>query len=134
MEDLIKITPNEEKARSILRMVDITLEMIGQIDKKKFPSNVIKEYYETIRELMSIILLLDGYKIIGENAHKRLIGYLEKNYEFDDGDISFIDDLRILRNKIAYDGFFIKEEYLDRNIGNIKGIISKLKETVRGKL
>ncbi len=135
MEDLIKITPNKEKAESILKMVDITLEMIQQIDKNKFPSNIVKEYYETIRELISVILLLDGFKIVGENAHKRLIEYLKENYkQFSEHEISFVDDLRILRNKIAYDGFFVKEEYLSRNVGNIKEVISKLKKLVRGKL
>jgi hypothetical protein len=57
---------------------------------------------------------------------------LEKNYKFEDMD--FIDDLRILRNKIAYDGFFVKEECFYRNLNNIKKIISKLKEVVRGKI
>ena len=61
-EELIRITPNKEKAQSILKMVNTTLDMIKQIDKSKFPSNVTKEYYEVIRELASIILLLDGYK------------------------------------------------------------------------
>ena len=134
MEDLIKITPNNEKARSILKMVDITLEMIGQIDNKKFPSNVIKEYYETVRELMSIILLLDGFKIVGENAHKRLIEYLKLNYkQFGGSEISFIDDLRVLRNKIAYDGFFVEKDYLDRKLEDINKIINKLKIIIEKK-
>ena len=71
--DLIKVTPNREKADSILNMVNKTLEMISEIDAEKFPSNVIKEYYEVIRELLSVLLLLDGYKTIGEGAHKTLI-------------------------------------------------------------
>ena len=41
-EDLIKITPNKEKADSIFKMAEITLEMIKQIDKSKFPSNIAK--------------------------------------------------------------------------------------------
>mgnify|MGYP001566898438 FL=1 len=79
-EDLIRTTPNKEKAGSIFKMVETTLEMIKQIDRTKFPSNIAKEYYEIIRELISIILLLDGYKTIGEGAHKRQIEYLEANY------------------------------------------------------
>ncbi|MBS3176881.1 hypothetical protein J4457_06625 [Candidatus Woesearchaeota archaeon] len=64
-EDLIRVTPNKEKVQSILNMVETTLEMIKHIDKTQFPSHVIKEYYEVIRELISIVLLLDGYKTIG---------------------------------------------------------------------
>ena len=134
-EDLIRITPNKEKAHSILKMVQTTIEMINQIDKSKFPSNVIKEYYEVIRELISIIILLGGYKTIEEGAHKRQIGYLKSNYkEFSESEISFIDDLRVIRNKIAYDGFFVRESYVDRKSNDILMIIAKLKMIVDKKL
>jgi hypothetical protein len=87
-------------------MVDTTIEMIKLIDTNKFSSNVTKEYYDVIRELISVILLLDGYKTYGEGAHKKLVEYLQHNYkEFKEYEISLIDDLRIIRNKIAYDGF-----------------------------
>lgn len=134
-EYLVKITPNKEKAKSILKMVDTTLEMIQQIDKGKFPSNVTKEYYEVIRELISVIVLLDGYKAIGEGAHKKIIEYLETNYEqFDSYEISLIDDLRIVRNKIAYDGFFVKENYIERKLKDIGKIMEKLKQIINKKL
>ena len=134
-EDLVKITPNKEKARSIFKMADVTLEMIRQIDKSKFPSNIAKEYYEVIRELISIILLLDGYKTIGEGAHKRQIEYLEANYkDFSKYEIAFINDLRVTRNKIAYDGFFVKESYIDKKLTEILKIIDKLKGIVRKKI
>lgn len=48
-EELIRITPNKDKAISILKMGEATLEMIKQIDRAKFPSHVIKEYYDVIR-------------------------------------------------------------------------------------
>ena len=135
MEELMKIAPDKEKARSILRMVETTLEMINLIDKTKFPSNVAKEYYEIIRELTSIILLLDGYKAIGEKAHKRQIEYLEASYkELSKAEISLMDDLRITRNKIAYDGFFVKKSYIDRKLIEIISVIDKLKEIIKNKL
>ncbi len=71
-EGIIKITPNKEKASSIQKMVEATLEMISTLNIDKFPSNITKEYYEVIRELISIVLLLDGYKTYGEGAHKKL--------------------------------------------------------------
>ncbi|MEK6893196.1 MAG: HDIG domain-containing metalloprotein [Nanoarchaeota archaeon] len=126
-EKLIKITPNEEKARSILKMAETSLEMIKQIDEKRFPSIFIKEHYEIIRELISIILLLDGFKASGEGAHKKQIEYLEANYkEFNKSEIMLIDELRLTRNKIAYDGFFIKEDYIERKMKEISEVIDKL--------
>ncbi len=133
--NLVRVTADKEKAESILKMVETTLEMIRNVDKSRFPSNVTKEYYEVIRELMSIILLLDGYKTAGEGAHKRMIEYLEAGYkEFHGNEISLIDDLRIVRNKIAYDGFFVRADYVERNLAGIREIIRKLKKIISRKL
>ena len=136
MEDeLIKVMPNKEKAKSILKMVETTLEMVKNIDINKFPSNLTKEYYDIIRELLSVILLLDGYKTYGEGAHKKLIDYLNMNYkEFNRSEIYLIDDLRNTRNKITYDGFFVDKNYIERKIRTIKEIIEKLKIIIKKKL
>ncbi|PIU72600.1 hypothetical protein COS79_01995 [Candidatus Woesearchaeota archaeon CG06_land_8_20_14_3_00_33_13] len=116
-------------------MVETSLEMVKQIDITKFASNVTKEYYEIIRELMTIILLLDGYKTFGEGAHRRLIGYLEENYkQFNSYEISLIDSLRITRNKISYNGFFVEETYIQRKLEDILKLINKLKEIVKEKI
>ncbi|MEK0369428.1 MAG: hypothetical protein QQN62_07500 [Nitrosopumilus sp.] len=134
-EGLIRITPNKEKAKSILKMVDTTIEMIKVIDVTKFSSNVTKEYYDVIRELMTVILLLDGYKTYGEGAHKKLVEYLQSNCkEFNEYEISLIDDLRITRNKIAYDGFFVEEDYIQRKTKDIQKIITKLKDMIEKKV
>lgn len=131
----MKVTPNKEKAKSILKMVETTIEMINNLDTDKFPSNITKEYYEVIRELLSIVLLLDGYKTYGEGAHKRLIEYAEKNYrEFSKYEISLIDNLRNTRNKIAYDGFFVEKDYIERKKKDIEAIIRKLKGIIKKKL
>lgn len=134
-EDLIRVTPDKIKAKSILKMAEITLEMVKTIDENKFPSNAIKEYYEIIRELISALLLLDGYKTYGEGAHKRVIDYLEKNYkQFLDYEISTINELRIIRNRISYDGFFVQEDYINRKKEVIEAIINKLREIIKNRL
>ncbi|VVB56254.1 Uncharacterised protein [uncultured archaeon] len=136
MEDgIIKTAPDREKAKSILKMVETTLEMIDTIDSKKFSSHIVKEYYEVVRELISVILLLDGYKTHGEGAHKKLIDYMEKNYgDFKGHEISLIDDLRVVRNKIAYNGFFVTDDYLERKKKDILMIIDKLRIIIYKKL
>ncbi|MCZ7392084.1 MAG: hypothetical protein ABOK23_10575 [Candidatus Methanoperedens sp.] len=134
-EGIIKTAPDREKAKSILKMVETTLEMIDTIDPKKFTSHVVKEYYEVIRELITVILLLDGYKTQGEGAHKKLIEYMKKNYaEFRGHEISLIDDLRVIRNKIAYNGFFVTDDYLDRRRQEILTLIDKLRIIIYKKL
>ncbi len=134
-EGLIKITPNKAKAKSILNMAKTTLEMVKKIDEKRFASNVIKEYYDVIRQLISAILTLDGYKTYGEGAHKKAIDYIDKNYKgFSALEISVMDELRITRNKIAYNGFFVREEYLERKIKIISNMISKLANIIETRL
>lgn len=135
MEGLIKTTPDKEKARSILKMVEDTLDMINSINGSKFPSNIVKEYYDVLRELVSVILLLDGLKTKGEGAHRKLIEYLAVNYkEFTEAEIMLLEELRTIRNKIAYDGFFVTEDYLNRKRGFIKGLVKKLNTLSKRKL
>ncbi len=134
-EGLIRVTPDKSKAGSILKMAETTAEMIKTIDENIYPSNVVKEYYEVIRELISAVLLLDGFKAYGEGAHKKVIEYLEKNYkDFSNHEISAIDELRIIRNKISYDGFFVNADYIKRKRELVRTIIKKLQALLKGKL
>lgn len=134
-EGIIKITPDKEKAKSMLKMVDTTIEMIKIIDIVKFSSHVTKEYYDVIRELLSVVLLLDGYKTYGEGAHKKLIEYLQSHYkEFNEYEFLLINDLRITRNKIAYDGFFVERDYIERKMKDIQKIIATLKDIIKKKI
>ena len=134
-EGIIRITPDKEKAKSILKMADTTINMIKVIDMAKFSSNLTKEYYDVIRELISVVLLLDGYKTYGEGAHKKLVEYIKSKYgEFDEYEILLIDDLRITRNKIAYDGFFVDKSYIEQKIKGINKIIAKLQSIIKKKI
>lgn len=135
MEKIIKITPDKSKASSILKMAEITLEMIHSLNEEKFPSNMVKEYYEIIRELISAIMILDGRKTYGEGSHAVAIEYLGKNYrQFSDFEISLIDEFRVNRNKISYDGFFIQPEYIKRRKQDIETLIKKLIEVIKNRL
>ena len=90
-----------------------------------------KNYYEIIKELASALILLDGFKAIGENAHKDLIDYLIKYKEFSEADIVFINDLRIKRNNSFYEGKRIEPIYLKNNKERILGIIERLKKMIK---
>jgi hypothetical protein len=130
--ELIRVTPDKEKAKSILKMVEMRLELLTTVDHDKFSSPIFADYYEVIKELITVILLLDGFKTL---SHKTLIEYLQKNYkEFSEYEIAFLDDIRIIRNKISYNGFFIKPDYLKRKKQDILKIIPKLKEIIKKKL
>ncbi len=130
--DLIKITPDKEKARSILKMISLIEERIKKQEKERMAALIIADYYEIIKELATAILLIDGYKTL---SHKDLIDYLEENYkEFSTHEISVLNDLRVLRNRIAYEGFFVDPSYLDRNESLFKTMIQKLRNLTEKKL
>ena len=133
---LIKTTPDAEKAKAILKMIESTLRMIRELNPEKFPSQIIKEYYDILRELISIIALLDGYRTLGEGAHKELMEYIQDNYhsKLEESHFHFLNELRIIRNKITYDGFFVNLEYVKRNEEVIITIIKKLKDITGAKL
>lgn len=131
MEDLIKITKDKEKAKSLLKMAETKEKMLA-MTKKEFSSPITEGYYDVIKELITAILCIDGYKTL---SHKTLIKYLEKHYkEFTEYEISFMDKLRVIRNKISYDGFFVEPDYLERNEATIKIIMQKLKEIINKKI
>ena len=121
--DLIKITPDKEKAKNILKMISLLEERLKNQEKVKMAALIIADYYEIIKELITAVLLIDGYKTL---SHKELIDYIKEKYsEFADYEISILNDLRILRNRIAYEGFFIEISYLDRNEALFKRMIEK---------
>lgn len=123
--DLIKITSDKERAISILKMISLLEERIKTQDKLKMAVLIVSDYYEIIKELITAVLLTDGYKTL---SHKDLVDYLKERYsQFDANEISVLDDLRILRNRITYEGFLIEVPYLNRNESLFKNIINKLK-------
>jgi len=130
--ELIKITPDKEKASSILKMVSLIKERIKKQERDKMAALIIADYYEIIKELITAILLIDGYKTL---SHKDLIDYIkEKCKEFSIREVSVLDDLRVLRNRIAYEGFFIEPSYLERNEPLFKEMIRKLENLIERKL
>lgn len=131
--DLIKITPDKEKCKSIMKMTALLLERIGESDKKRHASLIISDYYEVIKELLTEILILDGYKTL---SHKDLIDYIKEKYskEFSEYEVFLLDELRIIRNRISYDGFFVEFSYLKRKEPEIVKIIKKLQKFIENKM
>lgn len=127
---IIKVTPDKEKVKSVIQLVKEREEFIKTIDKEKFSTNAVEGYYEIIKELTSSLILLDGFKAVGENAHKDIVDHLINYKEFSQEDITFINDLRIKRNNSSYDGKKIEPVYLINNLEKIINIIKKLKNVI----
>jgi len=131
-EDIRRVKPDKEMAKSIEKMIKIRQKALKMKDKKEFASLVIEDYYEIIKESVTALMAIDGYKTL---SHEVLVGYLKHFYpQFTEEEIFHIDQLRVLRNKIAYKGFFINHDYLKRNESKIKTITSKLNKILEKKI
>jgi hypothetical protein len=77
-------------------------------------------------------MALDGYKTL---SHEVLVAYLKEFYpQFSESEILLVDQLRQLRYKIAYKGFFITHDFLERTEARMKSIVSKIKRILEDRL
>lgn len=102
--------------------------------KINYPTIIAENYYEIIKELSTALLLLYGFKAIGENAHKEIIDSLNRFADFNPQIISVLQDLRIRRNNSQYEGEPFDISYLENNQKFLLDIIDKLKKIVSNKL
>ncbi len=134
-EDCVKrnsvkqVQRNPEQANSLFALAKKRLESIDKRKDYEYPQLLLEDYYETIRELISALLSLHGYK---SYSHECLISFM---VEFHGGTLTgyqlhFLDDLRKLRSDILYRGREIAEDYLDRNLSEIERILEVLFEKV----
>jgi len=57
VKELIKVTPDKEKVKNILKMASLIEERITIQDKKKMTALIIADYYEIVKELITAKLL-----------------------------------------------------------------------------
>jgi len=131
-QDEVKIVKKDiEMAKSIMKMIEIRSKAVETLINEEFVSLKLEGYYEVIKEGITALMAVDGYRTL---SHEVLIGYLKEFYnDFSESDIMLIDQIRQLRNKIAYKGFFIDKDYMERNEAKIKHIIKKLNEILKSK-
>jgi len=128
-EEIFKISPDKKRAESLFEMAK---ERFADIAKETKTYKIIEEYYEIIKELLTAIIYIDGYKTL---SHVKLLEYFSKNYkDLDEKQIKLIDELRKFRNRIVYYGEKISKEFLLNREKEIRKIISLLANLVKEKL
>ncbi|MCX6749353.1 MAG: HEPN domain-containing protein [Candidatus Pacearchaeota archaeon] len=127
---IIKVKPDKQKAESLKKMAEITLERLKNTNNEKYPSNTLLDYYDSIHKLMEALTLKEGVKTKGEGAHQELIEYIAKNKIIDEQTRQFLQQMREHRNKISYEGFMINKNYILLNESIIKNIIRGLLDSL----
>ncbi len=130
-EKVTKIASDPEKATSLLCLVELREKDLST-KTEEFATLIVEGYYEIIKELITGIMAIDGWKTV---SHELLVGYVAQFYkELSSAEISLIDQLRKIRNDIDYRGIMINAGYLYRNKEFILSIINKLKNMLKKKL
>lgn len=132
MEDKIfRVTKNPVRAKSIFELANDRFNLIKIYPREKV-YKIVEEYYEVIKELITSLSYLEGYKSRG---HIELLDYFFKNHNlFDEYQKRIIDTLRRMRNGSLYYGEKATNDFLLNNEEDIKKVISILNKFVGGKI
>lgn len=124
-----EVKKNPEQARSLIELAKRRFESIEKRMDYEYPQLLIEDYYEIMKELMSALLAIHGYK---SYSHECLISFIRQFYPdtLTQFQLRFLDDLRKLRSDILYRGREIADDYLDRNLSEIERILELLFEKV----
>jgi len=129
----IRIQPDRKKASSLKDMARVTFERLKEIDRERYPSNTLKDYYDILKALMEAIMYLDGIKIKGDGAHYETIEYICKEYDLNESRRILLQDIREYRNRISYEGFNVKSDYIKQNTRKIEKMINILLRLINRK-
>ena len=125
-----KVAPNRGRARSLLKMSNKILERINLTEKDSFPSQVVRDYFDIIHQLFEALASFEGVKFDGTGSHEHLIDWGCGRLKMTSGEKDLLQGLRKLRNRFAYEGFFIKDDYLSRNESRFIKVIKKIRSAV----
>jgi len=94
-----KVKGNPEQAKALFQLAKRRLESIKKRRKDEYPQFLIEAYYETIKELISSLLSIHGYK---SYSHECLVVFIKEYYPdfLDDSQLHFLDSMRKLRSDI----------------------------------
>lgn len=124
-EHIKKIEPDKEKIKSIQKICKIRLRVVDSIALDEETASVIAtEYYEIIKELLTAILLKDGLK---SDNHECLISFFKMKFPKYEYEVKTIHQLKNVRNRVSYDGIFVRKDYIEMNQSEFKHIIELLK-------
>lgn len=122
-----KITPNKEKAKSLIETADERINSSLRKLNKKTANFIFEDYYSSILELLHAIIILDGYKIINHVC----LGYYLKDILKKENLFLRFDDLRYKRNSLTYYGKRMDFETAKNSIKQCKDLIKNLKNLLK---
>lgn len=121
---VIRCQKDVQKVKSLLKMSKNNLEFFKSIDLSKVSATVLLvNYYDSLRQILEAITLLEGYKVL---SHEAYTYYLKKINE--NSIAEKFDRFRKLRNGANYYGKEVDIDVSENAIKEISKIILVLKE------
>lgn len=125
-EHIQNVQVDKEKIESIKRMCSIRQKIIPQIKLDDDTASVIAtDYYEIIKELLVALMLKNKMK---SDNHECLIAFFKHKFPKYEYEVNTIYQLKEVRNRVSYDGVFVKKEYVLMNQLEFENIIKILLE------
>lgn len=127
-EHIRKVEVDNEKIKSILKMASVRLDFLKRQKADEKTASIIADgYYEVIKELLTALLLKNGLK---SSNHECLISFFKNKFPKYEYEVNILYELKNIRNRIEYDGFFVDKSYLDKNKLEFEHIIVLLKKLI----
>ena len=127
---ITKIQPDIERAKSIINLLKERENIIKTLNHESFPTTILENYYEIIKELITAIMYITGLKTTGEGTHIETIDFLKNYKEFSEYEINILQELRTKRHGSQYYGKIPPPEFLAQNEITFKEVIEKLKSLI----
>ncbi len=116
-EFIRSVVVDNERIESLKKM---SMKRLKRAKLEKDVSFAVEDYYEVIKELLVAYLLKNGLK---SNNHQCLFSYfLKKNSDLE-GEVNLILQMSYFRNRLAYYGEIVPEDFFNRNVGEFNKII-----------
>ena len=128
-EFIRKVDKDMDKIKSILKMAELELNIISKIEVTiNTASKLAKDYYEILKELLTALLLSHGLK---SSNHECLVSFLKRKYPKYEYEAKIIHELKNIRNRVSYNGYFVSEDYIAKNKREFNHIIDLLKRLIK---
>src|SRR3989344_350121 len=127
-EFIRKVDVDKEKIKSMIKMANIEQGLIAEVKlDSNSASKLVKDYYEIIKELLIALMLSCGLK---SDNHECLISFFHTKYPNYEFEANAMHDLKNVRNRVSYDGYFVDEDYIKKNKLEFNHIIDLLKKLI----
>jgi hypothetical protein len=127
-EKVIKITPNDERAKSLLKASTKTLDFAeGNKLGAENSGVLIGNYYESLIEILHSHAYQNGFKILD---HISFVNYIKEKMN-NNNYANLFDKYRKIRNNIIYYGKEIDVDTAQQGIKDIKELINHIKGEIK---